>query len=275
MRRLGTFTFVAALLLSALGLPSLAGCSPAATGGAEGTALRGTLPPTPPPPRAGEARTLRVASFNIHGGKGRDGRRDLARTAALLRDFDVVGLNEVHGGDPDQAERLGRATGMAWLFAPVERMGGRDDFGNGLLSRLPVRHWQRLPISPAGAETHRNIVLARLPVGGRTVNVLVTHLARPGDERPGQLRAVAELFLALQPPAVLMGDLNTRRGDEQLERLLAEAGVVDALGVGDEGVPAPAIDWLLVRGLRVVSSGRRDDGSSDHPLVWAELELEP
>ena len=273
MRTQTTITRTATLLLvAALASLAAAGCGPTPAGFAEGTTLRGTPPGQPP-----GGVPLRVASFNIHGGKGADGRRDLDRTADLLRDFDLVGLNEVHGGRPDQAERLGRATGMGWLFAPVERVGGRDDFGNGLLSRLPLRHWQRLPIARAGAATHRNVLLARVPYGGRTVNVLVTHLARPADERPGQLRAVAELFLALQPPAVLVGDLNTRRGDEQLEALLKEAGVIDALddGGGDPADPRPRIDWLLVRGLRVLSSGRRDEGVSDHPLIWAELELEP
>ena len=270
MRERRTTLWAAAVMLTGLASLASAGCSTTPSGPAEGTTLRGT-----PSGRTGDGKTLRVAAFNIHGGKGRDGRRDLNRTAAALSDFDLVGLNEVHGGDPDQAERLGRATGMAWLFAPVERVGGRDDFGNGLLSRLPVRHWQRLPISGTAAETHRNVLLARVPYGGRTVNVLLTHLARPAGERPGQLRAVAELFLALEPPAVLMGDLNTRRGDAQIERLLKEEGVIDALDAGGDGEPEPTIDWVLVRGLRVVSAGRRDQGASDHPLVWAELEVEP
>jgi endonuclease/exonuclease/phosphatase family metal-dependent hydrolase len=269
MRHHATNPWAASVLLAGLALLASSGCAPTPAGHAEGVTLRGT----PPGQTVGGAGTLRVASFNIHGGRGTDGRRDLGRTAALLGGFDLVGLNEVHGGDPDQAERLGRATGTAWLFAPVERVGGRDDFGNAVLSRLPVRHWQRLPISAAGAGTSRNVLLVRVPYGGRTVNVLVTHLARPAGERPAQLRGVAELFLALQPPAVLMGDLNTRRGDAHLERLLKEEGVVDALDGGGGG--ESAIDWLLVRGLRVVSSGRRDEGVSDHPLVWAELELEP
>ena len=271
MRRRGRIiTWPAALLLAGLTCFTSGGCGPTAAGPAEGATLRGT-----PPGDAHGAGTLRVAAFNIHGGKGRDGRRDLGRTAVLLRDFDLVGLNEVHGGDPDQAERLGRATDMAWLFAPVERVGGRDDFGNALLSRLPVRHWQRLPISRTGAGSNRNVLLVRVPFGGRTVNVLITHLARRPAERPGQLRAVAELFLALEEPAVLMGDLNTRRGDERLERLLKEEGVVDALdrGGGDRGMREAPIDRSLTRGLRVVSSGRRNEGVSDHPLVWAELEL--
>ena len=32
------------------------------------------------------------------------------------------------------------------------------------------------------------------------------------------------------------------------------------------------IDHIFVRGLRPVNAGVRDDGASDHPLVWAELE---
>jgi hypothetical protein len=80
--------------------------------------------------------------------------------------------------------------------------------------------------------------------------------------------------VALQPPAVLTGDLNTRRGDERLERLLKE-GIIDALDRGSDGAPEQTIDWMRVRGLHVVSSGRRDDGASDHALVRVELELEP
>jgi len=31
----------------------------------------------------------------------------------------------------------------------------------------------------------------------------------------------------------------------------------------------------LLRGLRVVDAGIRDEGASDHPLVWAELAWPP
>ena len=51
-----------------------------------------------------------VATFNIHSGKGTDGRVDLGRTADLLNEVELAGLNEVAGawlGSPNQASVLG------------------------------------------------------------------------------------------------------------------------------------------------------------------------
>jgi endonuclease/exonuclease/phosphatase (EEP) superfamily protein YafD len=81
------------------------------------------------------------------------------------------------------------------------------------------------------------------------------------------------LFLALDEPAVLVGDLNTGRGDPAIQAVLAAPGVVDP--VGGERLPdqSERIDWILVRGLRGVDAGIRDSGASDHPLIWAELEV--
>ena len=222
-------------------------------------------------------RTIRIASFNIHGGRGPDGRLDLARTAEQLAGFDLVGLNEVRGKrwrtSVDQAEQLGAQLDLAWLFAPTERRWGRDDFGNGLLAwRADVR-WQRIPLPKPSSPTNRNFVWARLPVGDETVNVLVTHLER-GDmaERHLQLQSLGQLFLSLAEPAILMGDLNSTADDPQLRQLLAAPGVSDALT--ERGFVSPhRIDWILVRGLNVVDAGLVDRGASDHPLAWAELEM--
>ena len=69
--------------------------------------------------------TLRIASYNIHACRGWDGRQDVARVAAVLReiDADVVGLQEVesrHGRSAiDQAEALGEALGMACIEGPL------------------------------------------------------------------------------------------------------------------------------------------------------------
>jgi endonuclease/exonuclease/phosphatase family metal-dependent hydrolase len=222
-------------------------------------------------------RTFRVANFNIHGGRGPDGRLDLARTAEQLAGFDLIGLNEVRGTrwrtSVDQAQQLGEELDLAWLFAPTERRWGRDDFGNGLLAWRANVRWQRMPLPKPSSRTNRNFVWARLPVGDVTVNVLVTHLER-GDtaERHLQLQSLGDLFLSLAGPAILMGDLNSTADDPQLRELLAAPGVSDALS--QRGIESPhRIDWMLVRGLNVLDAGLIDRGASDHPLAWAELEV--
>jgi endonuclease/exonuclease/phosphatase family metal-dependent hydrolase len=222
--------------------------------------------------------TFRVGIFNIHGGRGRDQRRDLSRTADDLRGLDLIGLNEVLGPklwwQTDQCQQLGEALGRAWLFAPTESRWWDGSFGNGMLTAFPVLAWQRMPLPRAGAHTYRNMVLSTLDVGSHRLHVLVSHLdSRDMARRQEQLRTIGELFLSLAAPAILMGDLNTPPGDPQLTRLLASPGVTDALEATTAAIPPHRIDWILTRGLRTVCSGCDDDGASDHPLYWAELEV--
>jgi endonuclease/exonuclease/phosphatase family metal-dependent hydrolase len=222
--------------------------------------------------------TFRVGVFNIHGGRGRDNHRDLARTADDLQGLDFIGLNEVLGPktwwQTDQCQQLAEALGMAWLFAPTESRWWDGSFGNGVLTALPVLSWQRIPLPRAGAHTYRNVVLSTVDVGGRRVHVLVAHLdSRDIARRQEQLRTIGELFLSLAPPAILMGDLNTPPGDPQLAKLLGTPGVADALAGTAAAGPSHRIDWILIHGLRSVASGCDDHGASDHPLYWAELEI--
>jgi endonuclease/exonuclease/phosphatase family metal-dependent hydrolase len=220
--------------------------------------------------------TFRIGTFNIHRGRGMDGRQDLHRTAKALQGLDFVGLNEVGGRWPwqsvDQAQALGQLTGLSWLFAPFERRWYCYEFGNGLLSRVPIRGWQRIPVVAGGGKP-RNVVLATAAVGTRTCRVIVAHVSRRA-ERQEELRSVFSLFRAADAPVVLLGDLNTTADDPQLRQLLATPGVVDALA-GAPDVPGQHIDWILLRGLRPVHAGRVDEGASDHPLFWAEVEFLP
>lgn len=221
--------------------------------------------------------SLRVATFNIHGGLGRDLRRDLARTADTLRSFDFVVLNEVHGPyfwqAAGQTEELAAATGRRWLFAPTETRWWHHEFGNAVLSLADVAWWQRLPL-PSASRGYRNLVFMSLPFAGGSINVIATHLDRnDAQAREEQLRAASELFLALAEPAMLMGDLNTTGDEPPLAALLARDGVCDPLGeTWGEDTPR-RIDWILTRGLRTLDAGMIDNGASDHPLVWAEVAL--
>ena len=243
------------------------------TAAAEGISFFGNVPD---PVSAGTAKPFRVGIFNIAGGYGIDHRRDLDRTAKTLEGCDFIGLNEVHAGFPwqkqNQALLLGAKLNLSWLFAPTERRWWQDDFGNGVLSKIPVAHWQRFPISTRAAKSNRNVVLVRAQYQNRTLNILITHLDRHEDH-DGELRAVAELFLSLAEPAILMGDLNDSASHPEIRRLQTTPGVTDVTGL------APTkhrdSDWIFSRGLTCARADLKEEGASDHPFYWADFELIP
>lgn len=210
---------------------------------------------------------LRVASYNIRRGRGLDGERDLDRIARALEGFDIVGLNEVGGAFPpaaDQAERLGHALDMGWLYAPSQRRWYIDYFGNALLSRLAPVRWQSLPMvhDLEKGTGHRNVLTVVYDWQGRDFTLMVVHAETGEDIRRRQTHAIFEQF-DRHPRAVLMGDFNATREDPLLREAAAKPGIRHA----NDGV-----DWIFVRGFRIVDSGSRPAGPSDHPLVWANLE---
>jgi endonuclease/exonuclease/phosphatase family metal-dependent hydrolase len=112
---------------------------------------------------------MRVVTWNIQWGRGCDGRVDLARIVRCARetaDFDLLCLQEVAVGFPglpgshgeDQVATLrGLLPGYAVAFGIGTDLPdgpeGRSQFGNLILSRLPLRqvyrHLLPWPTDPA------------------------------------------------------------------------------------------------------------------------------
>jgi endonuclease/exonuclease/phosphatase family metal-dependent hydrolase len=225
--------------------------------------VAGELVVTDPP--SSEPGVLRLVTMNIRRGRGMDDRTDLSRTTLTLRGGDIVGLQEVGHGQP---EELATRLGLSSLFAPTERRWFRDDFGNAILSRYPAT-WQSIPLPRSSGQPARNVVLAHVRVGDWTVRVLVAHVGRHQDNAP-QLARLRELFLSLEPPAVLMGDLNAHAGTPQLEAIRSTSGVTDVLAGRVEDDPR-RVTWMFVRGLTVKDAWLSDDRASDHPALFAEV----
>lgn len=230
-------------------------------------------------PAVPELSVLRVATFNIHSGKGRDRKTNLMRTSQVIQSpMDVIGLNEVRGtwGEPfgpNQVDQLGRQWGMQSAFIPTERRWWHDHFGNALLTRVPLQQIQKIPLSGTRGKAFRCAALTQFDFKGQTVQLLTVHVDSQSD-RERQLRAVVSLFLGLQPPAILMGDLNTPEDDQQLQALLARPDVVDAhpeTRIDKRG--KPRIDWILARGLKCRTGEVLENDASDHPALTAEFEL--
>jgi endonuclease/exonuclease/phosphatase family metal-dependent hydrolase len=162
---------------------------------------------------------VRLLTFNVHHGVGDDGRHDLPRLARLLAgtDADVICLQEVdrHYGPRsegvDQALLLSRALDMQLAWGPAidePGVGGeRRQYGNALLSRLPVLVSDVHPL-PGDGEP-RSALRTLVELDGGALWVTITHLsARSTQDRAAQAAVVAGLHSEPMETGVLVGDLN-------------------------------------------------------------------
>ena len=155
--------------------------------------------------------SLRLASYNVHRAIGRDRRTMPRRILDVLReiDADVVALQEVEASDSgvDMLAWLAAETGFhAVAGTTLIRHDGH--FGNGLLSRCPIRNTQLCDLSWRGREP-RGAIAADIVCDGSGLRVVATHLGLRPAERRAQVHQLLQLF-SWKPEdrAVLLGDLN-------------------------------------------------------------------
>lgn len=239
-------------------------------------------------------RTLRVMTFNIHAGIGLDGRYDLERVASVVRDArpDVAGLQEVdrgygaRSGFDDQPARLAELTGMlscygpAIVLGPCRPGGDRREYGNLVLSRLPVRS-ARSTALPSTLEG-RGVLEAVLDLGGTGLTFFDVHLGLGSGpfERLPQSDAVAARIDLAPPPRVLVGDVNVQPPAPELAPLVERLRDVwphAGMGVGltvPAAAPRRRIDVVLADAtIRPVRAWTVPTDASDHLPVVCDLEL--
>jgi len=155
---------------------------------------------------------LRLATWNIHKAVGLDGRRDIERIAKVIRQMtpDLIGLQEVDNRIDSEGDDIGRLeflTGMKAVAGPT-MLRDAGDFGNVLLTRLPVVDVERFDISVSRREP-RGILIVHIDWLGERVQFAVTHLGLQPGERRTQVRQLIEcLSRGDRSPLVLMGDFN-------------------------------------------------------------------
>ena len=167
----------------------------------------------PPAPAPEPPSRVVVASYNIHGCVGSDGRLDPPRIAAVLRDIDadVVGLQEVGvhtmGGEiVDQLAYLAGSLGLTPVAGPtLER--GAGSYGNALLTRLPIQGCRRIDLT-VGRREPRGAIDVELGVKGHRLRVVATHLGLDWRERRKQRSLLIEELKDDEGPLVVLGDLN-------------------------------------------------------------------
>jgi endonuclease/exonuclease/phosphatase family metal-dependent hydrolase len=238
-----------------------------------GLATDGSSPSASP----GASAALRVVTFNIQQGFAEDGGFGLPSQLDVLRGLrpDILGLqesdaNRLTSGNVDAVRYFANRLGMYSYYGASPVVG---TFGVALLSKYPIEDAKTFFLWSEGEQTA--CITARIKVGDKTLNVLVTHLGNGGPR--AQLEQVLEIAAQFDH-AVLLGDFNFRPSTQQYER--ATSQLVDSwlaswpTGLDDAGEGrGSAIDYIFVSsGVGVTSARYVNSSASDHPAYKAVIE---
>jgi endonuclease/exonuclease/phosphatase family metal-dependent hydrolase len=179
--------------------------------------------------------TLRVMTYNIkHAGLS-----SVADIAQVIREQkpDLVSMNEVGVGTPNQGKRLGDLLGMRSAFVKSERT-----VGNAVLSRFVMQEAKGFLLPSTSLQ--RALLLAKVEINGQVIQFGSTHLAHDSHfDRMNQMRAILERMSGAGFQ-VLGGDFNAHPGKSPEVLDLVEKSFSDAWKRGGEGrgPTAPALN---------------------------------
>lgn len=237
---------------------------------------RGAYPTEPAASAASRTRMLRVASYNIHGWIGTDGRRDPERTLAVVRsmDADVIALQEVMlDQEPDVSPLFVGLPEYVKLLGRTEMRAGQH-YGNVLLVRRPVRHVERIEL-PVRAQEPRGAMDVAIELPDGLVHVLATHLGLGWRERRRQISSlIARMGRTTAAREIVLGDFNEwipwPFGMRRVERSM---GGAPRLRTFPSRFPLWALDRIWVRprsalrAVRVVHTAQAVRASDHLPIV--------
>lgn len=255
---------------------------------------------------------LRIMTYNVHGCRGSDGifaPHRIARVIARERP-DIVCLQEldqerVRSGGVDQVHQIAQRLQREYLFHAVSELDD-GNFGNAILSALPMRLQKAAPL-PSSGETTKNMLnlwprgalWAVVQIEDREVHIINTHLSILPAERLLQVEALLGPEWLRSPlcrgAVVLAGDFNAGPSSRTMLRL--QEALVSAIPEHLNGrslrtwtgaVPLRRIDHIMIspsltmNGVHVPRTSVSRVASDHAPLVvdlsasFAELpDLEP
>ncbi len=229
------------------------------------------------------ADTRRYHEYVTHGWRSllphRDQRQNLDHIAHLLKDFDLVGLQEVDSGSLrsgfiDQTEYLAQQAGFPYWFKQVNRhLGKLAQHSNGVLSRMHpstiVEH--RLPGLPG-----RGAILIEFETSDKPLGICIMHLALGRRARLRQLSFVSEL-VSHYSHLVIMGDFNCECGSQEFRFLLDKTDLQSPpcdMMTFPSWRPNRKLDHILASpSLRLAKAEVLNYAHSDHLPISVELEL--
>ncbi|MBN1541344.1 endonuclease/exonuclease/phosphatase family protein [candidate division KSB1 bacterium] len=161
---------------------------------------------------------MKIMTYNIHYGIGRDNRYDLDRIIRVIEeaDPDVVALQEVDNQIPrsayhDQARVIGDALEMQ-VVPCVNRQLAGGEFGIATLSKYPLAAAERFDLSYHPRLEPRGTLRTDILVGDCCLSIFNVHLGlNPWERRFQRRRLLSEYILwhsSADKPQVVLGDFN-------------------------------------------------------------------
>jgi endonuclease/exonuclease/phosphatase family metal-dependent hydrolase len=157
---------------------------------------------------------MKIVTYNIQFGLGRDGRNDLQRIAGAVAGADIIALQEVernwkHSGHIDQPEKLaGYLADYYWVYGPYFDVdasrknpdgtigNARRQFGNMVLSKTPILSTRLFPLPKSATINQRNMSVGMLETvirrdGDKALRIYNTHLsAKSAKDRLTQIKRI-------------------------------------------------------------------------------------
>lgn len=243
---------------------------------------------------ATEEANIRVMSYNVHhcNPPEKPGIIDIDGIAAVINEQkpDLVALQEIdvntgRSGASNQAEELGKKTGMKYFFGKaIDYDGGA--YGVAILSKYdisaPTVH--RLPTQAGTNGEPRVLTTVKISLpGGAVIRFASTHLdaQRADTNRDLQIKEINRLVAMDNLPFVIAGDFNAAPGTTIINQL--DSKFTRSCQECDPTIPSvnpnKTIDFIAftpsgkfkTRSTKVLTGTK----ASDHLPVVAELTLNP
>ncbi|MFW5437350.1 endonuclease/exonuclease/phosphatase family protein [Paenibacillus apiarius] len=181
---------------------------------------------------------IKILTFNMHHGKGMDGKLDLGRIAHVIEDSeaDLVGLNELdrcfsqRSRYIDQLDWLANRLHMYHAFGESVTITSSKQmirqFGNAILSRYPIVHVKNHLMNVSSMILERRTLLEScVVIHGHSLTFYVTHLSLNPVIKSRQVDFIIKKLRNNDQPVILSGDLNLRPGTKlwhKMNEILAD-----------------------------------------------------
>lgn len=228
------------------------------------------------------AKSIRVMTWNIHGGRGPDRRRDLRRVVDLVQRHEphIIALQEIDSrgqtsATPDAFDFLGEELGgNSYATRLIRAPDG--DYGHAVISRWPMAAARYHDISYKRREPRLAIeTILETPQG--PLQVVAAHLGLSFRERLQQAEKLVQIVQNGGERSVLMGDLNDWIARSAVRRVLDRQFPGHShLRTFPAYRPILSLDRIYCRPKSILHRCWTDPAArfaSDHLPVVADLEL--